>query len=117
MILRLLLLSKLFPAERDLGSHVVPTLGGSAHFFGFWLHFWSILALILLPWLYIPAFLVVCRLLFFCEICLLELLGFVFLNCLVAKLLDYWVVGWLFFGVVGLFKPATQQLVVYCLFF
>ena len=26
----------------------------------------------------------------------------VFLGCLVAGLPDYWVVGWLFFGVVGL---------------
>ena len=30
--------------KRGLGSHLVATLGDSAHFFRFWLHFWCILA-------------------------------------------------------------------------
>ena len=52
---------------------------------------------------------IVCRLFLFCEksVCLGWVI--VFLGCLVGGLPDYWVVGWLFFGVGGLFKPATQQ--------
>ena len=91
------------PAERDLGSDVVATLGGSAHFFRFWLHFLSILVPF---WVtqaqfsnnfgsFLFIFLVGKSVFFNCWV-------IVFLGCLVAGLPDYLVVAWLFFWVVGL---------------
>ena len=79
------------------------TLGGSAYFFRFWLHFWSILAPI---WVTLARFSDIFGCLSFAffrekSVCL-GCWVIVFLGCLVAGLPDYWVVGWLFFGVVGL---------------
>ena len=92
------------PSEsRGLGSHLVATLGGSAHFFRFWLHFWSILAPF---WLILAPFSNIFGCLLFAFFggtsVFLGCWVIVFLGCLVAGLPDYWVVGWLFFGVVGL---------------
>ena len=117
---------------RGLGSHPVATLGGSAHFFRFWLHFLSILAplgVTLAPFsndfecFLVSFFLVGNVFLGLLSHCVLGLFGCwvgALLGCWVVGLLGCWVVGmlgcwdvgllccWLV-GLLGCWVAATQQ--------